>query len=207
MSRAEWLFASPPPNRIRKTLPSPCHSRIVPEIALPDNMPKVKYPEIAWEEHYLFFTTQLGSDFLDTAESRGFLWQYTYNKDHPYQRDEKALQSVSGICLAHLKKHAHGLFIKKCIKRALVEIERRTKRCFSTTVSLDLQAFYYCRFFSDVRCIKKNSTTGTRLPAYARLLVHTMQLSSECTQCMLYVYECVCIYIYIKLYMYIYIYV
>ena len=140
-------------------------------------MPKTKYPDVTHLDLYKFFVETLSSDYLDTAESRGYLWNYKLCPGHPHKKDDKALQAVSGLCLSALTKWPHGLFTKPNIRKALEKLERDTKRSFSGKVCIDMQSYCWSLFFQDIRMIQRDSLTGTKLPSYIQALIAALKKS------------------------------
>ncbi len=182
-------YDSPSPSRIRRpSFPSP--SAVERSVSPANSVATEEYPETMptkkkQDDVYDFFVKELSEEFLSSAAVLGIMFDYKFNKTHPHKRDADALKRYSSIMSKHLQRDPYAMFLKSDVLHALQRLQAFSHREFSTTLDLRLQAANYCRLYSDLWSIRRDSTTQARLPAHTTIILDLMKQPSDCSDAIL----------------------
>ena len=180
-------FDSPSPSRIRRSPDSPLldtspYLGESPLEAPSADMPMGSKKGNQVDELYDFFPSAFSAEFLDQAETSKGMFEYKFDPNHPHKRDQNALKKYADIMQTHLREDPFGLPLKSDVEPAFQRLQSFTNRVLSNDkLSIRLQAANYCRLFSDLRSIRRDSTTQTRLPPHVKTMLGLLEEPSDKT--------------------------
>ncbi len=108
------------------------------------------------------------------------MFEYAFGKDHPYKRDAYAIKKYASVMQQYLHNDGTAMVLKSDVQPALqrlVDFTGRNKMI--REVSIRLQAANFVRLFSDLKSIRRDSTTRTRLPGYVKILLDLLRDPSD----------------------------